>query len=167
MEYLKTRYKQRPVRGYAYALGTKTISESLTGCKYYSELKVGFDKEHNKRLGLFVPGWSARKLKGNSTELISFRCIISIRYSEALNDWNISNYPIGVEKSETAKHFLIEAGLPIIKKWLNSERAETWFSGQRYLQIGLNESLSEYCVFETHNDRVVEKRIISGFEYIS
>lgn len=159
MELIKTRYKSLPNKGFTHSLGAKAISECLIGCENYSVLQIGFDNEEGRRIGLFVPGWTLRKIKGSSNELLSFRCIISIRYSESLDEWNLSLYPTKINKSKSVKSFLIQVGLPNIKKWLNTNRSETWFSGHRYLQIGIDETLNEYCVFETRNDRIIEKKI--------
>jgi len=41
---------------------------------------------------------------------------------------------------------------------VESKKTETWFSGYRHFQIGLNKNLTEYCTWETHNDRTIKKK---------
>ncbi len=39
------------------------------------------------------------------------------------------------------------------------KKSETWYNGYRRFQIGLYEDLTEYCVWETQNDRTILKSI--------
>ena len=108
-------------------------------------------------MGLFVPGWTLRYLKGNSKELLDFRTIITGNYSAQIDKWTLMLYAEKVENNKRTKEFLIETGLPILRNWFESKKTETWYEGSRYFQIGLNNGLTEYCILETQNDRVINK----------
>lgn len=110
-------------------------------------------------MGLFVPGWNGRYMKGESRDLLGFRRVISATYSKPLEKWTVNLKAVEIKDNKQIKKFLIEIGLPLLRYWLESERQETWYNGHHHLQIGLNENLTEYCVWETHNDRTMEKKI--------
>lgn len=155
---IKTSYKSKPISGFTHSIGTKQISELLSGIQLYDELSITFDKEKGQRMGLFIPGWSGRYMKGASKDLLNFWRIISVNYSKNLDKWTINLKAIEIRKNKQAKRFLIEYGIPLLRKWLEIEKNETWFSGSRYFIIGLNENLNEYCIWETHNDRTIKKK---------
>ncbi|WP_146191808.1 hypothetical protein [Algibacter marinivivus] len=156
---IKTSYKSKPISGFTHSIGTKQVSELLSGIELYDELSISFDKEKGHRMGLFVPGWSGRTMKGESKDLLNFWRIISVNYSKNLDKWTINLKAIESGKNKQVKKFLIEIGIPLLRKWLETEKTETWFSGSRYFIIGLNENLTEYCTWETHNDRTIKKKI--------
>ncbi len=109
-------------------------------------------------MGLFVPGWSGRSMKGESKDLLSFWRVISGTYSKPLDKWSINLKAVEIGNNKSIKNFLIEIGIPLLRNWFESEKSETWFSGHRHFQIGLNENLTEYCTWETHNDRTIKKK---------
>lgn len=121
-------------------------------------MSISFDKEKGQRMGILVPGWTDRYMKGESKDLLSFWGVLSVNYSENLNKWSINIKAIESGYSKKAKKFLIEIGIPLLRKWLETEKNETWFSGSRYFIIGLNENHTQYCTWETHNDRTVKKK---------
>lgn len=45
-------------------------------------------------------------------------------------------------------------GKPEIKKEI-----EDWYKGNRHLQIGIDYKTKKYCIFETQDDRIIDKRI--------
>ena len=142
-------------------MGTKELSEGLYNCKYYNQLSLYFDYEEGRRIGVFVPGWDLRRLKGNSRELLPFINILTVSFSAFRDTWKIRLYPVKPDNSKRIKSFLKENGLATVKKWLNKEKPETWFEGYRNFQIGINQGVSKYCIFETHNEYVVYKKIAS------
>ena len=66
-------------------------------------------------------------------------------------------HPIEIGKSQNVRKFLKQIGLPIIAEWLNMKRNPTWFIGYRYFQIGINDSVTKYCILETQNDNIITK----------
>ena len=110
-------------------------------------------------MGLFVPGWSMRNLKGNSKELLDFKTIIAGNYSTKLGKWTLTLFAEKVENNKRTKEFLIETGLPLLRNWFESKKTETWYEGSRYFQIGLDNGYSKYCILETQNDRVIDKSV--------
>jgi hypothetical protein len=155
---IKTNYKLKPPIGFKHSLGAEQISELLSGICIYDNLTISFDKSEGERMGLFVPGWKLRNLKGNSKELLEFRTLICGIYSTISDKWFVILKPIKAENNVGIKKFLIETGIPILKKWFESERSNTWYYGHRYFQIGINENVSEFCILETQNDLVVNKK---------
>jgi hypothetical protein len=155
---IKTSYKSHPIKGFTHSIGTKQVSELLSGINIYDDLSISFDKEKGQRMGLFVPGWSGRYMKGESKDLLSFWRVISGTYSKPLDKWTINLKAVEIENNKWIKKFLIEIGIPLLRNWLESKKPETWFSGHRHFQIGLNANLTEYCTWETHNDRTIEKK---------
>ncbi|MCZ4410665.1 hypothetical protein O3Q51_17750 [Cryomorphaceae bacterium 1068] len=156
---IKTSHKSKPIRGLTHSIGAKRISEALSGIGVYDDLSVSFDKEKGNRMGLLVPGWNSRYMKGHSKDLLEFWRVISASYSEPLQEWRVNLKAVEIEKSQRIKTFLIKIGLPLLREWLDAERSATWYIGNRHIQVGLNEDLSAYCIWETNNDRTVEKRI--------
>lgn len=156
---IKTNYKLRPIQGFKHSLGAEKISELLTGTSIYENLSISFDKEEGQRMGLFVPGWKLRNLKGNSKELLEFRTLVCGLYSTISDKWFLILKPIRTENNVEVKKFLIETGIPILRNWFESEKSNTWYSGHRYFQIGINENLTEFCILETQNDLVINKKI--------
>ncbi len=155
---IKTSHKSKPISGLTHSIGAKQISESLTGIGIYNDLSISFDKEKGHRMGLFVPGWSGRYMKGESKDLLGFWRVISGDYSKPLEKWTINLKAVEIKNNKQIKNFLIEIGLPLLRNWFESEKTETWYTGNRHFQIGLNENLTEYCTWETHNDRTIEKK---------
>jgi hypothetical protein len=158
MELLKS-HKSKTPKELTHSLGSKKISELLNGIGIYDNLNLWFNKEEGGKMGLFVPGWDMRYLKGNSKELLKYNTLIAGNYSTLLDKWSITLYAVKNENSKTAKDFLIGIGIPLLRNWFETEKSETWFIGNRYFQIGLNENLTEYCILETQNDQIIEKKI--------
>ena len=142
-----------------HSIGVKQISESLNGLGIYNDLSISFDKEKGNRMGVFVPSWSGRYMKGESRDLLRFWRVISGTYSTQLDKWSLNIKAVEVHKSKQVKNFLIEIGLPLLRNWFESKKSETWYSGHRNFLIGLNENLTEYCTWETLNDRTIKKKI--------
>ena len=130
----------------------------LSGIGIYDDLSISFDKEKGHRMVLFVPGWSGRSMKGESKDLLGFWRVISGTYSKPLDKWTINLKAVKIENNKWIKKFLIEIGIPLLRNWFESEKPETWYNGHRNFLIGLNENLTEYCSWETHNDRTVSKK---------
>jgi len=151
-------HKSKPAKGLTHSLGPKKISELLSGIEIYNNLNLWLSKEKGAGIGLFVPGWNLKYLKGNSTKFLKFNTILTGNYSRSLNKWSIILYSIKIEHNKRVKQFLIETGVPVLRNWFESEKTETWYEGRRYLQIGLNENLTEYCIFETQNDQVINRK---------
>ena len=105
---IKTNYKSKIGKGFTHSLGSKRISELLSGIEIYDNLSISFDKSEGGRMGLFVPGWNLRYLKGNSKELLEFRTIIGGIYSTASDKWFINLKPVPVSENKKVKSFLIE-----------------------------------------------------------
>ncbi len=160
---IKTSHKSKPTPGLTHSIGAKQISESLSKIGVYNDLSIYFDKEKGRRMGLFVPGWSGRYMKGESRDLLGFWNVISGTYSKPLNQWTLNLKPVAIKDNKQIKKFLIEMGLPLLRNWFETERPETWYNGYRQFQIGLNEDLTEYCIWETQNDRTIEKKTNSVY----
>ncbi|MEM6804205.1 MAG: hypothetical protein AAF696_22565 [Bacteroidota bacterium] len=159
MELIRTWYKYKASKGFTHSLRAQAIFKGLFGCENYHDVEIGFDKEEGNSMGGDVPEWPLVGIKGESQDLLSYRCILSICYTDSLDEWKLRLHPILAEKSKKTKTFLVKIGLPIIKDWLDIPKAETWFTGYRYLQIGLDADLLSYCTLETRNDRIIDKKI--------
>jgi len=157
---IKTNYKSKIGKEFTHSLGSKRISELLSGIDIYDKLSISFDKSEGERMGLFVPGFNLRYLKGNSKELLDFRTIVAGIYSTVTDKWFINLKPVPVSENKKIKSFLIEIGIPVLRKWFESEKPESWYVGHRYFQIGINQNLTEYCILETQNDLVIDKKIM-------
>ena len=51
-----------------HSIGAKQISDALSGIGLYNDLSISFDKEKGHRMGIFVPGWDGRSMKGESRD---------------------------------------------------------------------------------------------------
>jgi hypothetical protein len=159
VELIKSK-KSKTGKGLTYSIGLKQISELLSEVEIYEKLNIWFNKNEGGGMGLFIPGDNTLNyLKGSSKELLRFNILISGNYSTPLDKWIIIIHAVKAENNKLIKEFLIEIGIPLLRNWFESEKSETWFSGHRYFQIGLNKSLTEYCVLETQNDRIIKKKI--------
>ena len=157
MELIKS-IKSKTRKGLTHSVGLKLISELLSEVGMYDNLSIWFNKNEGGGMGLFIPGGSMNYLKGSSKELLRFNILISGNYSTPLDKWSILLNAVKTENNKLTKKFLIEIGIPLLRNWFESEKSETWFAGHRYFQIGLNESLTEYCILETQNDRIIKKK---------
>ncbi len=158
LELIKS-HRSKTSKELTHVLGSKQISELLNGIKIYKDLSLWFNKEEGAKMGLFVPGWNLRYLKGSSKELLNFNTIITGNYSTSMDKWSIILYPVKVENSKLTKGFLLKIGMQLLRNWFESEKTETWFIGSRYFQIGMNDNRTEYCILETQNDRIINKTI--------
>lgn len=160
-----TKYKSNKFRKNVPSLITpvtfKTIVEKIGDIDNIEELEVVSSNEIGRKIGLFVPGWSSIKIKGNAQDLLSFTEIISVDYSEPLDKWTIRLYACNKEYNSIVKTFIINIAIPIINDWLTEDKVDTWYLGRRYLQIGINENISQYCVFEIHNDKIIRKNAVN------
>lgn len=96
---IKTGHKSKPAGGLTHSLGAKQISEALSGIRIYDFLSIAFEKEKGKRIGLFVPGWNSRYMKGESTDLLDYLNVIEGAYSEPLNKWTIKLKPVHTDSN--------------------------------------------------------------------
>lgn len=160
-----TKYKSNKFRKNIPSLATpinfKTIVEKIGDIDNINDLDVVFPNDKGRQIGLFVPGWSFVKIKGSAQELLSFTEIVSVNYSEPQDKWTIRLYACNKELNSIIKDFIINIAIQIIKDWLIEDKADTWYLGRRYLQIGINEDMSQYCVFETHNNKIIRKNIVN------
>ncbi|MDR1503381.1 MAG: hypothetical protein LBT43_13115 [Prevotella sp.] len=140
-----------------------TIANKIGDIDNIEEIDIVSTNEMGRRIGLFVPGRALVKIKGNSQELLSFTEFMSVNYSEPLDKWTVRLYACYKEHNSIIKDFIINIAIPIIKDWLIIDKVDTWYLGRRYLQIGINEDISKYCVFETHNDKIIHKFIHNYF----
>lgn len=127
-----------------HSLGAKAISQLLEGIQLFDDLSISFDKEIGRKMGLFVPGWDFQYMKGNSTDLLKFRRLLDARYSAPLDKWHITLKPVAKEQNKQIKQFLIQIGFPALRKWLVTERTETWFTGHHHFIIGVDDNLERY-----------------------
>ena len=156
---IKTNYKSKIGKEFTHSLGSKRISELLNGIDIYDNLSISFDKSEGGKMGLFVPGWNLRYLKGNSKKLLDFKTLISGIYSTVSDKWFINLKPVHISENKSIKPFLVNIGIPVLRNWFKAEKSESWYAGHRSFQIGINEKMTEYCVLETQNDLVINKRI--------
>ncbi len=156
---IKTHHRSKPNNGLTHSIGTKQMSEAMSGLPIYDELSISFDKEIGNQMGLFVPGWTGRYMKGESKDLLRFRRIISGTYSKPLEEWRITLYSVERQHNKRIKQFLLEIGLDKLRQWLEFEKPDTWYIGHRHFIIGLNENFTEYCVWETQNEYTINKEI--------
>ena len=156
---IKTHHRSKPNNGLTHSIGPKQISESMSGIEIYEDLSISFDKEKGRRIGLFIPGWTSRYMKGDSKDLLQFRRIVSGTYSNPLDEWRIILYAVEINENNQIKRFLLEIGLHKLRQWFESKKPDTWYNGHRHFIIGINESLTEYCIWETQNEYTVKKEI--------
>ncbi len=157
---IKTNYKSKPIKGLTHSIGANQISDSLKGIQIYDDLSISFDKDKGNRMGIFVPGWNSIYMKGESRDILDFRRVISGTYSHPLEKWSLNLKAVELKYNKKTKKFLIEIGLPLMRNWFELEKPETWYNGHRNFLIGLNNNLTEYCIWETYNDRTVNKKRI-------
>ncbi|UKN00324.1 hypothetical protein K6119_11320 [Paracrocinitomix mangrovi] len=138
-------------------IGPKQISELLAGIPQFTEMTIFFKDNLGDPIGEKRPGWEHKKLKGNSTVYLKFRNLIDVSYNGLTENWALYMFPFHMEQSKKAKNFIVKTGLIVAKNWLVENREETWREGHRHLIVGVTEDLSEFCIFETHGERIVSK----------
>ncbi len=94
----------------------------LSGIGLYNDLSISFDKEKGHRMGIFVPGWNGRSMKGESRDLLGFWRVISATYSKPLEKWTVNLKAVKIKDNKKMKEFLIEIGLPLLQNWFESEK---------------------------------------------
>ncbi|MFY0592052.1 hypothetical protein [Roseivirga sp.] len=146
--------------GLTHYVRSKWIKELFKNYSSRQEVHVWFKQEQGSRMGVYNPGGGGVRIKGSSSELLGFRVLLSISYSAALNRSTLSIYPSTLGSVKEVKSFTINEGFLLIREWLQLSRPETWFEGNRYFQVGLNESLSQYSIFEIHNNRIIKKDVV-------
>ena len=86
---IKTTFKQKIGKNVSYPLGAKELSKQLEDVPQFNNLSLVFRKEFGLHLGIFVPGWSLRYLKGNAGRtLLGFREIIRCTLRD--EEWKIT-----------------------------------------------------------------------------
>ncbi len=144
------------------------LGDNLDGIE---SIDIYFSGDIGTTIGASQPGWNNRTIKGETSDLKTFKEIIRASYSTTdyskinsitkseRSQWTIDVYLYNKERINPTRDFIRETALPIIKDWLNIPRTETWFLNRHILQIGLNENLLKYCVLETQENRIVNKLI--------
>ena len=144
-----------------FPIGFEIVNEKFKNINDQKSLNLNFSNEIGNGIGLFVPYsfGSLTKLKNSSKELLEFRQILTVNFSIREQIWNFKIFPNEIDQNIKIKKFISENGLELCKIWIETKRNQTWFEGQRFLQIGINENLTKYCVLETLNEFIIEKRI--------
>jgi hypothetical protein len=156
---IKPTYKDKLGINLSYPIGTQIISEILQGISQFDSLSVHYRKDEGPWLGNSSPMRRLERLKGDTKDLYPFNSVATTYYSIHSDHWSIVIYRTLSKQNKQVSNFLISRGLPLVRIWLAEDRNETWYSGTRYFEIGLNKSMDKYCVRETHNDRLVYKLI--------
>ncbi len=89
-----------------------------------------------------------------------FSEVLSVGYSSYQDEWRIKINSVEGSKKSFIKAVLKQVALPEVVKWLVKERVDTWFEGRHVLQFGINDTLKDVCFFETHNQWLVENRVM-------
>lgn len=144
-----------------FPIGFEIINESLKNNNSEKSLEIIFSSEFENIIDHFAPYSFGNpiKLKGQVKELSDFRLIVNSSYSLKDDKWIITIFPCKKEDSMRNKEFLIKKGLQICDEWIGTNKTETWYQGQRFIQIGLNDYLSKYCVVETQNEYIVKMQV--------
>ena len=144
-----------------FPIGFEIVDEKFKNIINDKYLNLDFSNKTGNRIGIFVPYsfGSLTKLKNESKELLEFRQILSVNFSTREQNWILRIFPNEIEENSKIKKFILENGIDLCKNWVEIERNQTWFEGQRFLQIGMSENLTKYCVLETQNEFIIEKQI--------
>jgi len=157
MDYIPTKYKEKIGKDLSYPVTAKILSEALTDSPVFNELVANYHKEPGQRLGVFVPGWRLRYLKGASGDVLDCYEVLSCSYLTSTG-WTIRVNAVKKEKKYSIARILKEIALPFLWSWLSETKQPSWYEGQRVLQIGIDSGCRKICFFETHNDRIVSKK---------
>jgi len=156
---IPTSHKPKLPKELSFPIGTELINDVLKEIELVEAFSIFYNHEIGGRMGLFRPGYALVKMKGESKELLPFKRVLSVNYSHPLKEWTLTVYPISKSHLSTAKKLVNEIGMKLIHGWLTTPKAQTWYSGRRYFIIGLNDELTNYCIWETLNDRTIKKEI--------
>jgi len=146
-------------RDLSHPVGAQAISRLLTDVPQFDELRIIFSWEPGIELGSSQPGWTDRPLKGVRTHF-GFHEVLKIHYQLQCG-WEVWVSPVKRTDKFRIQTCICEIGLPEAANWLAQSRPETWFEGRRVLQLGIDENSTELCFLETHNQWVVDSRIVS------
>ena len=156
---ISTSHKPKLPKQLSFPIGAKGINDTLSDIELDEEISLFFNNEAGRRMGYYRPGYALVKMKGESSDLLSFRRVISVNYSHPRQLWNITVYPASKDRIVAVKELIKNVGLKLIHDWLLKPKTQTWYRGHRYLILGLHESGDGYCLWETHNDRTIKKEI--------
>ena len=144
-----------------YPIGFELIVAAVQEIKSEKILRLNFANKIGGEIGQFAPYSFGHPivLKNNAKELLDFTKIISLKYSIIQDEWAITIYPCDKKDSNIYKKFFREIGLNLCKYWLEIERFDTWYEGQRFFEIGLNQNHSKFCTLETQNEYIIDKNV--------
>lgn len=141
----------------------KYVTDFIGDIETIEAIDISLDGNLGEPIGIYQAGWSSKRVKGNASELSRFTEILNVSYSPhellILNQWHIGIKANHKKDNLRVQGFVKNIGLSIIKDWLNQPKEETWYLNRRHLQIGLNITLSKYCIFETQEANIVSKLI--------
>ena len=144
-----------------FPIGFEIVDDNFKDVGSEQPLNLNFSNEVGNRIGHFAPYsfGDLIKLKNDSKELLEFRQILTVNFSVRERNWNLRIYPCEIEMAPKIKNFILKTGLSICKNWVNLKRNETWFEGQRFMQVGINDNVTKYCVLETQNEYIIQKQV--------
>lgn len=160
------------IPNFEYPISFKNIKDILgDNLDYVESIDIYFNGHIGTAIGSNQPGWNNIAIKGETSDLKPFIETIQVSYSttdyskielitkKERSQWNIHVFLSRKEHIKQVQDFIREPALQMIKDWLNTPRSETWFLNRHTFQIGINESLSKYCILETQENRITNKRI--------
>ncbi len=145
-----------------FPIGFEIVDEKFKNITTQKTINLNFSNEIGNKIGVFTPYSFGNliKLKNKSIDLLEFRQTLVVNYINHQQNWNLRIYPCEIETTSIIKNFIVKIGLEICKNWIESSKNETWYEGQRFLQIGINENQTKYCILETQNEYIIEKQIV-------
>jgi hypothetical protein len=151
---MRTSGRIDPGAGRAYPLGAQLVSRCLAGVPQYDHLRLVFFAGTIGTIGVHVPGWHDRYLRGAvGKQLAEFNKLLSCGWH--LGEWSLWFYPVPKTEKKLIRGLHQTFALPRVRDWLSEPRSDTWFEGQHVLEAGLRREPLELGFLETHNNSVV------------
>lgn len=152
---LETVSHAKPPKGFSHPVSTQKLSEALADVPQFRDINLHYLAAEGDILGSTV---GSEKLHGAAAKkLDGYREFLTCHWNRD-DGWRITIHSVPSTRKAAASRVFVEQALPAFKQWLSVRRADSWFIGRRYLQIGLSEFTDEIALREVHNDHVEEIR---------
>ena len=153
------RHKPKPSRELKFPIGIEIIYKNFENLVSEKDILINFILQPESKIRNEAPYsfGSSIKLKNVTNYEVEFNKLLVINFSLIEQSWKLNVYSTKTANASKCKDFITKIGLDICKDWISKPKNETWFEGQRFLQIGLNEDFNKYTILETHNEYIVNQ----------
>lgn len=158
---IPTAYRDALGAGHSYPVGAEVLSTSLGDLPATVGLKLWFWRQ-SEPLGFDHPGWR-RRHKGYPPSLREYAAVLAVHLRRDRQDLEadvVCVYSVTSETRAAVRQALKSPGLPLVRHWLEVPRPLTWRHQRRYLQVGVNPTVTRLCLVESDDERVTNHQVV-------